>query len=277
VIGLIVFVVLRKKSPKHNIEKVVNNEEIQNISHSKAEKIEKSAIYLFGGFQVYDKEGTDITGLFTPTLKQLFIAILLSAVKNDKGISSHKLTEFLWPDKTDNSARNNRNVSISKLRLLLDRIGPIEINNESTYWKIIIDDTIFCDYSFVNNSLRESVNSTITTKNIYKLLSIVSKGDILPDIQTDWIDDFKADLTNLLIDVLIQIARNQDDLQLLALIGNTALKYAPLNEDAISIKCKALFKLGKKGASKQSYDRFCKEYLEVLDVKYDKSFQEIIS
>jgi len=50
---------------------------------------------------------SDITGMFTPTLKQLFLLILLSGIRNEQGISSIKLTEILWYDKTENRARNN--------------------------------------------------------------------------------------------------------------------------------------------------------------------------
>jgi DNA-binding SARP family transcriptional activator len=281
VIVLIVFVVLRKRSSKHSIEVEVEveviNEEIQNISHSTTEKIKKSAIYLFGGFQVYDNEGNDITNLFTPTLKQLFISILLYGVKNDKGISSNKLTELLWPNKTENKARNNRNTNISKLRFLLEKIGNLKLNNENTYWRINIENTVFCDYYFINNLLKQSTNNNLEELQIYELLNIVRNGEIMPDIHTDWIEDFRNNIANLLIDDLSRISKSQDNLQMLGIIGSTILKYAPLNEYAISLKCKSLYALGKKGTAKNIYNSFCKKYHELLDAKYDKTFKEIIS
>ena len=267
----------RKKRIKGVVESKKINEEILNISHSKTEKTKKSAIYLFGGFQVYDNEGNDITSLFTPTLKQLFIAILLYGVKNDKGISSKKLTELLWPNKTENSARNNRNVNISRLRLLLEKIGNLKLHNENTYWRINIENPVFCDYYFVNNLLNQSTNNNLEELQIYELLNIVTSGEISPDIQTDWVEDFRNDIANLLIDDLSRISKSQDDLHMLILIGSTILKYAPLNEYAISLKCKSLYALDKKGSAKNSYNLYCKEYYELLDTKYDKTFKETIS
>lgn len=183
---------------------------------------------------------------------------------------------MLWPNKSENKARNNRNVNISKLRILLDDIGDIDISNENTYWKMKIGSTVFCDYSFVKNILRDSINHTIEKEQVYKLISIVSSGVISPDLQTDWIEDYRLDIENLLIDDLNRISRNIDDSHLLILIANTILKYGPLNEEAIALKCRSLFALGKKGKAKQSYNQFCKEYFEMLDAKYDKSFKSII-
>lgn len=77
----VLFLYKRKKSYELVVEKQPINEEVLELSHSKLERHTTSSIYLFGGFQVYDKNGTDITGLFTPTLKQLFLVILLSGIK----------------------------------------------------------------------------------------------------------------------------------------------------------------------------------------------------
>ena len=215
--------------------------------------------------------------MFTPTIKDLFLLILLSSLKNDKGISSKKLTELLWPNKTESNARNNRNVNISKLRLLLDKIGDINISNKNTYWQMNVEESVFCDYTFVMSVLNNSSSEKLAKEQIYKLLNIVSRGEISPDIQTEWIEDFKMEISNLLIDDLDRISKTQDDLHLLLLISNTILKYGPLNEEAISLKCNSLYALGKKGLAKHSYNQFCKVYLELLDAKYDKSFNDIIS
>jgi hypothetical protein len=64
----------------------------------------KSSIYLLGGFQVFDKEGVDITSAFTPTLKQLFLIVFLYTIKTGRGISTSKLNEILWFDKSDNKS-----------------------------------------------------------------------------------------------------------------------------------------------------------------------------
>lgn len=239
-------------------------------------KIKTSSIYLFGGFEVFDKEGKDITALFTPTLKQLFLLILLSKSKNEKGITSNKIIENIWYDKSENSARNNKNVNISKLKLLLEKIGDVALNNENTYWNIEFQDSVFCDYSYVLKLLSNIKTEANDDAKILAFLSIISAGEFCPDVQNEWIEPFKVDISNRVIDGLDYLSKNKNNLNLLEQIANTILKFDPLSEEAIVIKCSTLYKMGKKGPAKQAYDEFCKEYLNLLDAKFNISFKDII-
>lgn len=95
----------------------------------------RKCICFFGGFRVIDKEGNDITFSFTPTLKYLLILLILYTGKDSKGIIGNKLIQLLWYDKTEESAKNNRNVYMSKLRSLLDKVGDIKILNQNGFWE----------------------------------------------------------------------------------------------------------------------------------------------
>jgi hypothetical protein len=109
----------------------------------------KSSILFFGGFEVFSKDGKNITGIFTPTLKYMLCLILLSTLKNNKGISSSRLQEFLWFDKPEEAARNNRSVNLRKLRVLLQTVGDIDVNNQNSYWTISLPDDVLSDYKEV--------------------------------------------------------------------------------------------------------------------------------
>jgi DNA-binding SARP family transcriptional activator len=270
-----------KKDTKNNALKATVLETSYSESGNQDEQVvyikkQTSAIYLFGGFEVFDKEGKDITAQFTPTLKQLFLLILLSKSKNEKGITSFKVIENLWYDKLENSARNNKNVNISKLKLLIEKIGDVELNNENSYWNIQFGENSFCDYSYVIKQLSRIKADANDDEKIIEFLNIISAGEICPDVQTEWIEPFKIDITNRIIDGLDYLSKNKNNLSLLELIANTILKYDPLNEEAIIIKCKSLYAMGKKGLAKQSYNDFCKEYLHLLDAKFNVAFKDII-
>lgn len=60
---------------------------------------------------------------------------MLNTEKDNRGITSKKLDDLLWGDKNEKSARNNRNVSISRLRLLLEKVGNIQIVNDNNFGK----------------------------------------------------------------------------------------------------------------------------------------------
>ncbi len=86
---------------------VGQSDAVAGIAQEPAMQKEAAAIYLFGPFEVFDKEGNDITKLFTPLLRELFLLILTYTVKDGKGIASEKLYETLWGDKPLKDARNN--------------------------------------------------------------------------------------------------------------------------------------------------------------------------
>jgi len=238
-----------------------------------------SSIFFIGGFQIYDSKGRKQTSAFSPTLKQLFLFIFLHTIKNEKGVSSAKLDEVLWYDKSGESARNNRNVNISKLRAVLDEVGGVEVINENSYWKIRMEDFIYCDYCEILNLLRKSKSINLKENEINELIGLLSFGEFLPAVQNEWMDGFKSWFANEIIDGLSsQFNENEvkDNLSLRYHLAECILVYDPLNDEAFAMKCSVLYHLGKKGMAKNLYDAFCREYKQVLGVDYAVPFSDTI-
>ena len=235
------------------------------------------SLYLLGGLQVIDKEGTNITPSFTPALKQLLMLLALYTSKTGKGISSVQLKNILWPDKTEDSARNNRGVSIKKIRTLLGALGNASVVNESNNWALTLNENIFCDYFFVQHVL-SGVNE-LSDGEIEQFLNIASKGSLLPDMEYDWLDSFKSDYASKMIDTLVLLTENtaiKKDPAKLITISDLVLLQDPLNETALKIKCKELFRLGKYTVAKSVYSSFTSEYALVLGTQFHVSFEEVI-
>ena len=55
-----------------------------------------STIHLLGDFQVFDKEGNDITQEFTPIIKQVFLYILLNSIAKGRKVTSQDLDQTYW-------------------------------------------------------------------------------------------------------------------------------------------------------------------------------------
>ena len=242
-----------------------------------------SAIYLLGEFQVFDENGCDITSGFTPTLKQLFLLMFLSSAKKGKGVSSLKLDEVLWYDKTGESARNNRNVNISKLRVLLKSIGHIDLEYNNTSWKISLGDHLYADYNEAAELINKSKSAAgLQEEEILRLIHVASSGELCPNIQTEWMDKFKEDFSNELINTLLLLSagipeNKPDKNNLLLAISDCILRFDVLNEDAIANKCTALFKSGKKNIAMQSYVVFCREYKQLLGVDFTFTFKDLVN
>lgn len=240
----------------------------------------RSACFL-GGFLVMDKNGQNITGQFTPMLKYLLVLLILSTERDEKGISGKKLIQLLWFDKNEESAKNNRNVYLSKLRAILENVGNAEIINQNGFWSIKLNEGIMCDYTEAMRLfgiIKENASPDQT--NIDRLLELLLRGVLLPNTEADWVDGFKSDFSNMTIDILTELSQSNyykltDDLKLK--IADTLFLHDYINEEALYLKCSILFNSGKKGIAKSIYDNFCKEYYNLLGSKYKYSLTDVIS
>jgi two-component SAPR family response regulator len=239
------------------------------------------SVFLFGGFRVMDKNRRDVTNVFTPMLKQLFLLILLYTYKNRKGISSTKLKEILWYDKSEDSAKNNRGVSVRKLRHIFENVGDIQIKNENSYWTVELGRDVYCDYSTVLYLMdRLSGKERFEMVDLRKLISILSGGEFLPNLQVEWVDSFKADLSNSLLDILLDLSKNKQvlkDPQLCVDLADVIFIHDSLNEEALSLKCAMLVKMGRNKLSKNVYEAFTKEYRHLFGTDFVSTFERIIS
>lgn len=232
----------------------------------------KKCVCFFGGFLVIDKDGNDVTSSFTPTLKSLLILLILYTGKNTKGIIGNKLIQLLWYDKTEESAKNNRNVYMSKLRNLLEKVGDIKILNQNGFWSIHFEEGTICDYLEALHLYNKN-----DSEDLEKLLELLLRGMMLPNVENDWIDAFKNDFSNDTIDLLSRLLKQEDLSDILKLqIADTLFQHDYINEEALCMKCRILCQQGKKGLAKTVYDTFCKEYMASLGTPYKYSLMEII-
>ncbi len=246
------------------------------FDHTKV--VNKNAIFLFGDLQLFTPEGNEITKYFTPLLKELFLVILLYSVKWDRGVSSEKLNEILWFDKTEKSARNNRSVNIAKLKSLLDKMGHCHLSKDTGYWKIEIDYShIMVDY---HNYLSIVSNKTkLNKQKIIQLTNITQRGNFLSNIEYEWLDTFKSEVSNEIIDCYIQFANSvqlADDAEFLIKLTNDIFYFDPVNEEAMILKCKALAHIGKHSLAKNTFENFNKEYKAIYGEAFERDFHSIL-
>ncbi|SDH47166.1 Kelch repeat-containing protein [Bacteroides ovatus] len=242
----------------------------------------RSTISLLGTFYVRDKEGRDTTASFTPLLKSFLSLLILHSQTEQKGIPVKLLNEILWMDKDELSVRNNRNVALRKLRVLLAEVGDINIIKESGFLRIEFGEDVFCDYQTVCNYMKDSKASADDNKQetYVRILELLLYGPLLQDLRFDWLDDFKADYSNVSIDWLdnlLAIEEEKRNVPMILRIADTMFLHDPLNEKALSAKCRILYASDKKGLAKKAYDNFAKEYKEMLGEEYKTPFGDLIS
>lgn len=237
----------------------------------------KNSIFLFGDLQIFDAEGLDITKHFTPLIKELFLIILLHSIKWGRGLSSEKLNEILWYDKSIKSARNNRSVNITKLKSLLDRLGYCHLSKDTGYWKIEIDyGHVYADYHTYLDIIRDKKQLDIG--KIKRLTEIVKRGNFLSNIEYEWLDPFKSEISNEVIDNLLHFVHagnHSHDPELLIEIVNFIFCFDSINEEAMIIKCKALSALGKHSLARDTFENFTKDYKSLYGEEFKMNFHAV--
>lgn len=238
-----------------------------------------NAVFLFGDLQLLDAEGKDIAGHFSPLLKELFLLLLLHTVRDDKGIGSKKLTELLWYDKSESSARNNRSVNIAKLKSLLGELGgDNRIVKEGGNWKLRLDEEqVYIDYRNYLEIIDQP--AALDQQQITALSEIVRRGNFLPQADYEWLDPFKSEISNQVIDTFVHFAHAggaHAEPEFFVEMAGYISSFDPLNEDAMIIKCRALAKLGKHSLATQAFEIFCKRYQHLYGEAFRRDFKSII-
>jgi len=264
-----------------SINEPVQSEEEPIVYDNLFDETKPLSIDLLGSFRIVDSKGFDITKNFTPTITQLFLLLLMTTFKNGRGISSQEINKTLWYDKDDESARNNRNVYTTKLRSILKSFTEVRLENHAGFWTIQCDKTVFCDYERALILIKTLKNSNrFNKKLVVELADIALKGTLLPKIQqTEWLEPYQLDYTNQLIECLLTYSKNEEiktDLLLLLKIADSILLHDDIDEDAIKLKCYALYRSGRKNQALQSFNNFTAIYEKLLAAKHHLVFEELI-
>lgn len=263
------------------IEQIPGNDGEPIIYDSLVEEKRNSSVSLLGNFRIIDSNGLDITKNFTPTTTQLFLLLLMSTIKNGKGITSQELRKILWFDKNDDSARNNRNVYINKLRSILKSFDGIKVANHEGYWTIQSAKNVFCDYERAMVLIKMlQANDRFNIKLLAELTDIAVKGTLLPYMQQlEWLEPYQSDYTTQLIECLMEYSTRDEvkaDLLLLLKIADVILLHDNIDEDAIRLKCYALFRSGRKNQALQVFNKFTADYENLLSTKHNLLFDDLV-
>lgn len=236
------------------------------------------SIRILGKFAVTDRNGDDITAQFTKRARNLLIMLLLHSATDNKGIEIHVLDEVLWQDMNEEAARNNRNVYMRKLRILLEKVGNIEITNDKIHYRINIGDEVFFDYKEAMKMMQQMADGNGDEEAIARTLELLFAGALLPNYSYEWLDKFKADFSDM---VLSQLTRqmnrcmNSGNEQTAMKIAQTIMQHDPFSDEALSTQCSILCKNNKRGIAKSIYDNFCKIYEQSIGEKYERNFAEV--
>lgn len=235
-------------------------------------------IYLFGTFEMLNAQGEEISQQFSPLLKELFLMILLFTIKDGKGISTERINDIFWGNKTGKNAKNNLSVNMVRLKSILTKAGDIIIKKEGSRW--------ICDYAspsvwidLVAFLQLIGNEQPMGIERLRMALFYIARGAFLRQTEYRWLDEIKADVNNKAIDELLKESEKLDpdkDVEYMIEIANNIFHFDPLNEDALQLKCKSLYRIGRHSLAKNTYERFAKEFHRIYEENFSIGFNEIV-
>lgn len=228
-----------------------------------------NSIRLFGGFSALDTNGNDVPFPFQQ--KKLLCLILKYSL--DSGISSHRLSKIMWPDKSEDKVKNSRGVAINHLRKLLDNFHGVSLVYEDSHFKLQISEDFSCDWVEFK---KESVSQN---PDFNRIMSIAASGKFMPFIEDPVFDSFKETTETTLINILcaelpkIYAAKQYQVVVDMAEIVSHA---DPMNEQVLGLQLNALVKMKRTEDALVRYAAFVKEYKASYDADYERDFKSFI-
>lgn len=265
---VVYFIISKDVSRKRikNLKDITDLEELYDFS--------RNSISILGHFHVRNRDGQDISSQFSPTLRKLLSILIIYTVKYKQGILGDKLNMLIWAYKPEGTASNNRNVYISRLRAVLEGIDGVSIVTKNKYLSISFTDEVLCDY----RELMRLVDEYESEKDLSCLLSLVLRGPLLPNLEDEWVSEFKNEYSSMVLSFLNEQIDNPGMSESVRIrLADTIMLYDKLNERALKIKCTISHANGNIASAKESYDMFCREYASVIGEEYGVSFKQIIS
>ncbi|MFT4205267.1 MAG: kelch repeat-containing protein [Chitinophagaceae bacterium] len=240
-------------------------------------KIRTNAIYLLGEFLVFDKKGINITHLFSPKIKQLFILVLLNSFES-LGISSKKISNILWPDTEISKTKNIKGVTLNHLRKILGSINGIELMFSENNYFFKTSEPFFCDYDTVLKSV-EGKTLEISTQSVPDYFYLICRGTLLKDMQEDWLDGFKNRYETQIVETLamcIDSLYKEKKYALVIYLSKAILDIDPFNEAAFKHLLNSCRKTKGIEYCKNLYDQFAVDYEKSIGESYMTPLEDIL-
>ncbi|GMU87374.1 MAG: hypothetical protein AMXMBFR48_26150 [Ignavibacteriales bacterium] len=235
-----------------------------------------AALFLFGNLTLLDDEGNDITRHLAPKLKQLFLMLFVQSYLNGRtGLLTTIITATFWPELSLAEAKNNRNVSVNRIRSILAGIKGAEIKIEKSRMKLILPENFYCD---LLEFRKRTYSPDWSCKKIKGLKEMLTRGELFGDCNYEWIESvskkYREEVVRRLTGIIVGNHHTDSEKLILA---ECLLSQDSVNELGIKTKVQSLSSLGDHSLAKTAFDTFRRAYHSVHDTEYPKNIAEFLN
>jgi len=240
--------------------------------------VRRNSLQLFGLFTAFDRNGRDISYMFSSKIRQIFVYILLNSMHKE-GVMSTDLSYIFWPDKPEDKIKNLKNVTLNKLRKVLQEFDGVELVYRKGYFKVEVTDVFYCDYVTLYR-LSDGFSILEEGENILPdIIDIIARGKFLSGLEQQLFDYYREQVERFTVDILSDrieqsYMRGENSATLLAC--NALAVVDPLSELAMKYIVKVNIRKNRKEKALSVYRLFAKEYNKTMGEKYGLTFAQII-
>lgn len=232
---------------------------------------------LFGTFYATDRNGRDITYMFSPKIRHLFLYLLVNSIHKD-GVLSSDLNTLFWPDKPDDKIKNLKNVTLNHLRKVLQEMEGIGLTHQKGYFKIQLTEACYCDYRRLFVLTGGMNRIPVAEEEIKELYGIFSQGKFLGNIESGLFDYFKQQTETFVIHLLseqIRTSYKSGKYPATLHICKMLFSIDSLSDTAMTYTVCTHRRQNKSDKALQFYLTFCKEYRRTMEEEYPVAFEEV--
>ncbi|HYQ57460.1 MAG TPA: LamG-like jellyroll fold domain-containing protein [Draconibacterium sp.] len=247
----------------------------QSILVDKPDTPTKNQIQLFGKFKAVNKEDKDVTDMFTPKIKELFLFTLINTLKNGMGAPISEINKTLWYGIDAKKVANNRAVTLNKLRKILVQFDKIEIHSNNGYLQLKISESFFCDY--IEMFHLSKIPEGMSRSQLQLFFHLVKKGRLLKGADWPWLDEIRGFTGNQVIDNLLKLAaayKNENRPKEVEEVSQRILDYDDMNEEALYLQIWALQETNNSHLAKFNFESFCSKYENIMGESFSMKFKE---
>ena len=241
-------------------------------------------ILCFGGLRVLNHQDVDISRKFSPKLRQLFVLIFLYSMNGQKGITTKKLSEILWPGMSPQHAKNTRGTNIQNLKAILASCTCMRLVFRDKLWYLELDPICYTDYADILTRMEQletlPKDAPLPVEELRTLFKILSSGTLFPNMSESWLDPYISKTSDRIVELGLTFLDRLDEIKHAALVYELAdviSIHDPLNEPALNKKLSLLTLQGKLSLAHTVYDHFARLYHELYQEPYPVDFRSITS
>jgi two-component SAPR family response regulator len=279
IILIAVFLLKRKKQKKVIILNQVEIIEKFNFDEKLLPK-KSNSISIFGDFTAIDKNGKDISYLFSPKIRQLFLFLFFNSKEDEQiGVTSEHLYTSLWPDSVHQKAKNLKNVSVNHLRKILKEMDGIEVIHARSHFYIELKDPFYCNYFDFVELLKLVKLDSLDTNLLTKLLQITRSGKFLKSINDECFDAIKKNFEDEILELIPgQLKRLYKEKRYTSVVVLTDVLFNidTINEIAFYYKLHAFNKMKMNEEVKKHFTSYILNYKKLMGEDFSNTFNDVL-